>query len=515
MDEQRNLGAEERTTALVAASETKWILLFCVLAALHVYVFSAAFPFFNNVDEQAHFDLALRYSHGNIPRTMVPFADEAMPYFGLYSAAFYLGPATHVTEFLPPPWEWPPEKQELMIHAARATMGGINQESSQPPLYYALAGAWWRLSGWFAPDPGHRLYWLRFLNVPIMALLVWLGWVGARLVFGDDLFPRLAVPALIAFLPQSAFYSIQSDVLSPVCCGTVFVCLVRLLRGDACTVPQGLGTGLALASCYLAKSTNLPFLAAAVLALGFIAWERQRSGKLRTSWPSFAALAICAAVPAGLWMAWCQQHFGSLTGSQPKVTVLGWTVKPFGEWWHHPLFTVPGLWNFFSKLTASFWQGEMMRHGRPLEAPLVSAAYVSITWLFLAAAVFFGARRSGLVSPLQRRALGFSLLSVVAMVGFLGGLSIIYDFHDCFRPSRAEPFFTSGRMILGVLIPFLLLLVYGLERMLNLLRLGLRAKLCALAGLVAFMSLAEITVNWPVFSKSYNYFHMSYGEASR
>jgi hypothetical protein len=31
----------------------------CVTAAVRIFVFSAAFPFFNNSDEQAHFDLVL------------------------------------------------------------------------------------------------------------------------------------------------------------------------------------------------------------------------------------------------------------------------------------------------------------------------------------------------------------------------------------------------------------------------------------------------------------------------
>ncbi len=34
----------------------------CLAAAIRVFVFSAAFPFFNNVDEVAHFDLVFKYS---------------------------------------------------------------------------------------------------------------------------------------------------------------------------------------------------------------------------------------------------------------------------------------------------------------------------------------------------------------------------------------------------------------------------------------------------------------------
>ena len=64
----------------------------------------------------------------------------------------------------------------------------------------------------------------------------------------------------------------------------------------------------------------------------------------------------------------------------------------------------------------------------------------------------------------QRQALWLGFACCIASLAFLGFLSIIYDFHDCFHPSREHPYFTSGRLMLGALIPFLLLFVYGLDR---------------------------------------------------
>ena len=57
--------------------ERRVILLLCLLAAVHVFIFSATFPFFNVVDEQVHLDLAVRYSQGNLPRSLTPPCDEA------------------------------------------------------------------------------------------------------------------------------------------------------------------------------------------------------------------------------------------------------------------------------------------------------------------------------------------------------------------------------------------------------------------------------------------------------
>ena len=51
--------------------------LFCLLAAARVAIFTAAFPFFNSVDESLHFDLVCKYARGNVPRGLVPFDAEA------------------------------------------------------------------------------------------------------------------------------------------------------------------------------------------------------------------------------------------------------------------------------------------------------------------------------------------------------------------------------------------------------------------------------------------------------
>jgi hypothetical protein len=106
----------------------------------------------------------------------------------------------------------------------------------------------------------------------------------------------------------------------------------------------------------------------------------------------------------------------------------------------------------------------------------------------------------------QRQALRLSFACLAATVAFLGFLSLIYDFQDCFYPSREHPYFTSGRLMLGALIPFLLLFVYGLNRALN--RLGDAVKFSVLGGFILFMLATEIAVDWPVFPNPYNWFHM-------
>ncbi len=488
-------------------NERNWILLLCLLAAVHVFIFSAAFPLFNNVDEQAHFDLVVKYSHGEIPRRLELVSAESAQYIVTFGTLEYLGDF-HGDPVPPPPWTQPPEKVSQKLFADENVWKRVkNWESAQQPLYYVLAGAWWRLGRWLGFEGGHLIYWLRFLNIFFVTALVWLGYLAARMVFPGRKFFRLAVPALLAFMPQTAFYSIQNDVLSPLCFGVAFICVINFLRAEMPGAGLGIVTGLALAMTFLAKISNAPLLAVSGLAVIFKIVQLARTGKLRAATPAVVALAVCAGLPVCGWLAWCKHAFGNFTGSAAQIALLNWTLKPFAEWWHHPLFTSHGFWIFISGLMATFWQGEFYWRRVPLALPAVDLFYgASSVGLFTAALLFLAVRSNAAAGP-QRRALWFGGGCVVASVMFLGFLSIIYDFGDCFYPSREHPYFTSGRLMLGALIPFLLLYVYGLDRLLARTKPPWLRPL-VLAGLVLFMLVSEIATDWPVFSSRYNWFHM-------
>jgi hypothetical protein len=486
------------------------LLLLCLLAAVHVFIFSAAFPFFNVVDEQLHFDTVVKYSHGEVPRTLDMPHPEALQFISIYGTIEYLwSPAMLADRKIPPPpWTLPMDQvaQNLLAKEAVWKEKVKNTESSQPPLYYSLAAAWWRLGKIFGLDGGTLLYWLRFMNIPVMVALVWLGWYSARLVFPDDVFVRLGVPALIAVLPQTAFYAIQNDVLSPLCFGLAFAGLVKLLRADIPDRRLAAFTGLALAATFLTKISNLPLLAVSAAAVLFKTFQLARAGKLPPSLPALLTLALCASLPAAAWVVWCKMNFGDFTGTAAKIQILGWTHKPFAEWWHHPIFTPHGLWTFFSGVMATFWQGELLWDRQPLALPAASLIYTLLSLILAGLALFNLRPHSKSLTPPQRQALWLGFACIAAAVVFLGFLSIIYDFHDCFYPSRAHPYFTSGRLMLGALIPFLLLFVFGLDRAMK--NLKTAAKFCVLAGIMLFMLVTEITTDWAIFPNAYNWFHM-------
>src|ERR1035438_824526 len=88
--------ADSNLPATVSESPERSIVwLLCLLAAVHVFVFSAAAPFFNNVDEQIHLDLAVKYSQGCLPRGLEPVSAEMVPYAVLYGSPEYVGIPTN------------------------------------------------------------------------------------------------------------------------------------------------------------------------------------------------------------------------------------------------------------------------------------------------------------------------------------------------------------------------------------------------------------------------------------
>jgi len=489
------------------AGEHKIILLLGLLAAAHVFIFSAAFPFFNTVDEQMHFDLVVDYSQANIPHQLTPPNVEALPFMVIYGTPEFLW-TSNSPSIPPPPWKLPlaDAREKLVAKSAAYQDHFQNHEAASPPLYYSIAGAWWRLGKLLGFDGGHLLYWLRFLNVPLIVALVWLGWLAAKKVFPENIFIRIAVPALIAFLPQTTFYAVNNDIFSPLTFGAAFVLLLYFWEAEIPSAWLAIATGLALAATFLTKISNLPLLAVAgiFVALKFVLLAR--TGKLQPAASSLWLLVISAGLPVIAWMAWCKTNFGDFTGSAAKIHFLNWTNRPFTERFHHPIFTASGFWFFLKGNFSSFWQGELLWHRQPLASPVVGLVYVLLTLALLLFALKSLLKRPVLYSAPQRAALWLGFASLAALLGFFALLSVKYDFQDCFYPSREHPFFVSGRLLLGALVPFLILFAAGLDRALE--KFGRRAKFIALAALLAFMLTSEIMTDWQIFPNAYNWFHL-------
>jgi hypothetical protein len=486
------------------------VLLLCLLAAVHVFIFSATFPFFSVVDEQVHLDLVVRYSRGDIPRSLAPPCAEALPLIAIFGTPEYLWPPESQPggRFAAPPWKLPMAEVQAKLLGREVIWKETvkNHEASQPPLYYAVAGLWWRLWQSLGFLDGPLLYLVRFFNALMIGALVWLGWFATRKIFPENNFIRLAVPALVAFMPQTTFYAINNDIFSPFTFGLVFVLLLKFWDAENLSPRLAVALGFALAATFLTKISNLPLLAVAAVFIALKILRPAQNGKLRPAVPALASLCLCAVLPMAAWMIWCKINFGDFTGSGLKIQYLGWTHKPFAEWFQHPVFTAPGGWYFLKGNLSTFWQGELLWRHQPLAIPAVDSVYVGLTLATFACTFAALLRRTSPFSTLQRTAVWFSFICLAAAFAFFALLSVKYDFQNCVYPSRAHPFFVSGRLMLGMLIPFLILFACGLDRLLK--RFQNSVKFFVLFALLAFMLASEITIDWRIFPNEYNWFHM-------
>ncbi len=485
-----------------------WVIVFSLFAAMRVFVFSAAFPFFNNVDERRHFDLVIKYAEGRMPNGVELISPATLPYLSHYASPEFLSaPEDFPGGYYGPMWKHPAEEVAPTIAKIQEIWSRTpNQESSQPPLYYLVAGGWFHVGKWIGLKNGNALYWVRFLNVVFVIVIVWLAYVAARMIFPNQVALRLGVPLLIAAVPQDAFYGISNDVLSPICFGLTFICLVKWFSEDHPTVSLGIATGLSIAATYLTKLGNLPLI---LIAIGALVWwciAQARTRKLRETMPTLGALTLCAATPIVAWLVWMKTHFGDFTGASSKAQLLGWTTKPMSDWWSHPIFTASGIWTFIFELIASFWRGEFMWHAHPVGFKGMDLFYVlSSLSLILIGVLSLVRDRGKNSSQAQRRVLWTAAACVFATIVFLGFLSLQFDFGACINPSRERPYFFQGRLMLGALIPFATLYVYGLSRVLR----GMPGVALVAVGAIAItITISEVLANGVAFNSAYNWFHM-------
>ena len=125
--------------------------------------------------------------------------------------------------------------------------------------------------------------------------------------------------------------------------------------------------------------------------------------------------------------------------------------------------------------------------------------------LFVPAAIV-GLRKQPGLTLFQRQAIGSAVLIFLAGVAFLLLLSIQFDFANCINPSKAHPYFTSGRLLIGALIPFAVGYVYGVIWLCS--RINSALPLILLGSVVLLATVSEIFVNRAVFVSEHNWFHL-------
>jgi len=192
------------------ARPSRWelsiLLALCLAGGVRVFVFAAAFPFFNNVDEKSHVDLVLKYARGYRPsHELDRFDTETGILIATYGTNEYRKLEDQPPGEPPPLFERPPAEIERVHASIRERPMPPNHEAHSPPVYYAVAAAWSRLGGLLGLDGADRLYWVRFLDVVWMVALVAAAWALVREIQPERRDLRLGVAGLAAFFPQDAF----------------------------------------------------------------------------------------------------------------------------------------------------------------------------------------------------------------------------------------------------------------------------------------------------------------------
>ncbi|MCU0466147.1 MAG: DUF2142 domain-containing protein, partial [Anaerolineae bacterium] len=253
------------------------------------------------------------------------------------------------------------------------------QEGSQPPLFYALMGAWVApfqytnadLSEALTPNvhaylgdtllihqrnrnrvvhdgptaPYNGLtaavYAARLLNIGFGVAALWCVHRAARVFLPEHL--ALTAVALGAFNPQFLFISgaVNNDILTAAL-GSAILWQTLLMLRDGFSLGRSAALAVLVALASLTKISGLLFGVVVGLAACWVVYQRR-------DWRGFMTLALCGVVAwsgiAGWWYARNLTLYGEITGTAQMVAVVGSRPAP-------PL---PDLLRELTSLSNSFW----------------------------------------------------------------------------------------------------------------------------------------------------------------
>ncbi len=474
----------------------EWLVIvgLCFAAAIRVFAFSAAFPFFNNVDEQRHFDMVLKYSRGHLPAAPLEKYDQKAAEIIANSAQ---------GDFFGIPVDKSPD---ILAQAVASLANSDNPETWAWPAYYMVAGLWCRVGESLAITGTELLYWIRFFDVPLMAVFVWLSWLFSCRFFRGNLQERIAIPLLVTFFPQDVFYAITGDVLSPVVFAAAFFMLLEIYLSEK-SWKYYLFAGLLIAVTFLTKASNIAIMLLAVLVILIKIIRAYRQKQIKQYLPAPIAFVFAATVPIAIWLGRNYILFGDAVGAAASAKSRTWTIKPLSEMFNHPILTPSGFIYFISELTKTFWRGEFIWRNKIIASPSMDLFYAISSAVFLAVSIISLALGKAGENKSRRFAIAASLFVLVVSVLFLAFMSMRYDFGTCIYPSVDKPYFTSGRLIGGAILPFLFLYIDGLRRILSKLRCA-SALLFVVGIIVIAITVSEIVLSWSVFTSPNNWFHL-------
>ena len=252
------------------AFERKFIIALCIAAMIRVFLFNAAYPLFNPVDELEHFDTIVKHSRGEIYKR-----ENRDAHLDLWSARMMMlyGSPEYLNEtpenFVPLFKRMhTPQFNSALDAVSRAIADErLNHEMNSPPLYYYSAGKWLNIGTMLYSNDGALLYWLRFMNVLVYGLLMWLAYIFCRDMFPGESALRIGVPMILSVFPNDIYFSLNSDVFSALFCLLALYMVLHLYTKQK-SILYHAATGLAISGIILVNLTNIPML---ILCMGLVA----------------------------------------------------------------------------------------------------------------------------------------------------------------------------------------------------------------------------------------------------
>jgi hypothetical protein len=217
-------------------------------------------------------------------------------------------------------------------------------------------------------------------------------------------------------------------------------------------------------------------------------------------------MLLAIAAPVLLWIAQNHIYLEDWSGSAWKMKILGWSNKPLEQIWCHPIFTPNGMAIFWSDLMKSFWRGELTWHRVTLSSSLPDLFYPLSSAVFAIIAAINALANKSSFSKDERFVTGMCVWACLASIIYMAIISTLFDFGHCRNPSQDHPYFTSGRLILGALIPFLVLYVNGLWIILRNIR-WTAVRIAIVLLVMILVTYPEIFIRLKIIRHPYNWFH--------
>jgi hypothetical protein len=494
--------------------EQKIIIIICALAAIRLFIFCAAFPFPNSTDEAAHLDTIYKYSRGYQPGKELPNYDfEPTAIMVLYRSPEFLT-IRNISERYSPTWCFPKEViDNAYEQAIRDETNTQNVEAFSPPVYYAIAAIWYKVGKFFSIQGLYFLYWIRFFNLIPYVVLIFLAYSFTKKFYPENSFLHIGVPLMVAFMPQDVLYGINREVISPTFATLSLYMNLSIYRENSKGYAYYALSGLVTALTFLTDISNFVFVALLIIIIFLKLRETQSSDEFKTVSTKGSLMFVTMMLPILVWLLRNYLVVGDLTASNPKSEYLGWTIKPFSQMLDHPIFTVEGIVYFFSVLIKSFWRGEYYWYLEVMTVKGVDMLYALSSYMFLAIFTinlfFFMERRT------ERWVINLICLILFATsVLFLFVISLPFDFGNCFYPSRVYPYFVSGRIIYGTVVPFLIIYLSGLQMVILKICKNLNP-LLIVTLLCTIMTVSEVYISNEVFKSKFNLFsYISHNDCS-